>query len=114
MIWLYPTNDTYSIWYIKPDLPGLIEIKELPPGDGILKLDHEGKPYWKPFPTPAPEPVPEKPVSPLDKMDDTIAELMRQLNEQRIQNLAILDVNMTIYDELMSVQAKLENTNGGN
>lgn len=55
MIYLYPIDDTFTIFYVKPNLPNLIEIESLPEGDGIIRQADDGSFYYEPFPEPTPE-----------------------------------------------------------
>lgn len=105
MIWLYPTGDTFTIFYIKPELPNLIEVSELPEGSGVLKMDSSGKLYWETPKTPVPDPRPPRPKT----IEEQFAEMKQQMEVYQQQNLVLLDVNMTIYEELLLMQERFNN-----
>lgn len=62
MIWLYPVGDTFTVFYVKPNLEGLLEVESLPEGSGILRRAVDGTFYYEPFPEP--EVNPEQPIKP--------------------------------------------------
>lgn len=104
MIWLYPVGESFTIFYEKPELEGLIEVDSIPEGSGILKMDSDGKLYRVPYPTLPPEVIPPKPQTSLEKMEKTIMDLYKRIEFQNEQSMAILDVNMTIYEEILLMQ----------
>lgn len=107
MIWLYPIGDSFSIFYAKPDLPDLIEVESLPEGDGILRMSEEGELYYEPSTAPMPEP----PITeiPVETLEEKLVRMEEQLTIQQQQNLILLDVNMTIYEELLMMQERFAN-----
>lgn len=65
MVWLLPNDGTFTIYPVKPDLTGLIEVEELPEGIGILRQAEDGTFYYEPFPEFIPRPEePEPPIKP--------------------------------------------------
>lgn len=65
MVWLLPNDGTFTIYPVKPDLTGLIEVEELPEGIGILRQAEDGTFYYEPFPEPeVPGVNPEVPITP--------------------------------------------------
>lgn len=68
-MWLYPNNETFTIFLIKPDLPNLIEVDALPEGEGILRRREDGSFYYEPLPEPkSPEVIPAPPLSLVEEM----------------------------------------------
>lgn len=105
-MWLYPNGDTFTIFDVEPTLPGLIYLDKLPEGYGILSRHEDGTFYYKPHPSPV---IPEPPVDPVipETIEQKLARMELQLIEQQQQNLILLDVNMTIYEELLLMQERL-------
>lgn len=54
-----------------------------------------------------PDPTPIE--SPSETIEQKMERLEQQLEAQQQQNLILLDVNMTIYEELLTVQERLNN-----
>lgn len=105
MIWLYPIEDSFSIFYTKPELPGIIEVESLPEGSGVLKMDKDGKLYWESPKTPIPDHRPPRPKT----IEEQFEEVKQQMEVYQQQNLVLLDVNMTIYEELLLMQGRFNN-----
>jgi len=79
MVWLLPNDGTFTIYPVKPDLTGLIEVEELPEGIGILRQAEDGTFYYEPFPEFIPRPeepeqpnIPEPPVLSVEEMQAKI------------------------------------------
>ena len=85
MVWLLPNDGTFTIYPVKPDLTGLIEVEELPEGIGILRQAEDGTFYYEPFPEFIPRPeepevevnpelpnIPEPPVLSVEEMQAQI------------------------------------------
>lgn len=118
MVYLYPNGDTFTIYSDISSLPEeyhseVIEIESLPEGEGVLRQAGDGSFYYEPFPEPTPiEPVepiePEQP-QPIETTEEKLERVLKQLDVQQKQNLILLDVNMTIYEELLLMQKGLSN-----
>ena len=128
MIYVYPFNDSFTIIYdkayIDESLHGdLIEVESLPEGTGVLKRRSNGEFYYEstgqeivqePVSPVEPTPTPEPPVQETteQKLERVLDELVIQRKHNEIaqqQNLILLDVNMTIYEELITLQDRLNN-----
>ncbi|WP_312507393.1 hypothetical protein [Lysinibacillus sp.] len=64
MIWLYPVGDTFTVFYVKPNLEGLIELDSLPESSGILRRAEDGTFYYEPYPEEINPPIIEQPTEP--------------------------------------------------
>ena len=129
MIYLYPDSKTssFSVFNDVSTLPEkyrsqLIEIESLPEGEGILRRAGDGSFYYEPFASVEPiepiepEPVEPQPIEPVETIDEKLERVLQQLEEQRKHNaqlaqsnLDLLDVNLTIYEELLYMQERLNN-----
>ncbi|WP_418301278.1 hypothetical protein [Lysinibacillus fusiformis] len=79
MIWLYPDGDTFTVFYVKPDLEGLIEIESLPEGTGILRRSDDGTFYYEPYPEQeVPEVNPDPPIKP-EQPELSVEEMQAQI-----------------------------------
>ena len=114
MIYLYPIDETFTVFYVKPNFPSLIEIESLPEGEGILRRAKDGTFYYELFPDLTPvEPVePIEPEQPVETIDDKLARLEMQLQEQQMQNLILVDINLTVYEELLNMKDQLSMLTG--
>ncbi|MEA0556085.1 hypothetical protein U1P98_18695 [Lysinibacillus irui] len=112
MVWLYPVGDTFTVFYVKPNLEGLIEVESLPEGSGILRHAADGTFYYEPFPEPEePEVNPELPITPEppETLEERIARL-ESIIEQN--NLITVDAVLGVYEELVALREEIAATKG--
>lgn len=88
------------------------EVESLPEGEGILRRAEGGSFYYEPFPSvepTEPEPLPVESVQPqpVESIEDKLARMEQQLQEQQMQNLILVDINLTVYEELLTVKDQL-------
>lgn len=119
MIYLYPNGDTFTIYTDLSYLPEeyhaeVIEAESLPEGDGVLRQAVDGSFYFEPFPEPTPiESIePEQSVETVGTIDDKLTRLEQQFQEQQMQNLILVDINLTVYEELLIVKEQLQTLTG--
>lgn len=110
MVWLYPVGDTFTVFYVKPNLEGLIEIESLPEGSGILRRAADGTFYYEPFPEVSNPPIiePEKPESP-ETLEERITRL-ESIIEQN--NLITVDAVLGVYEELVALREEIAASKG--
>lgn len=105
MVYLFPNNDTFTIFYYKSALheryhKQLIELESLPEGEGILRRADDGSFYYEPFDTPI---GPEQPIP-----TETLAEKITRLEKKIEQiNLISTDINLTIYEEILQLRDEI-------
>ncbi|RDV25343.1 hypothetical protein [Lysinibacillus capsici] len=116
MVWLLPNDGTFTIYPVKPDLTGLIEVEELPEGIGILRQAEDGTFYYEPFPefiprTEEPEVNPELPITPEppETLEERIARL-ESIIEQN--NLITVDAVLGVYEELVALREEIAASKG--
>ncbi|KGR89154.1 hypothetical protein [Lysinibacillus odysseyi] len=102
MVYLYPTGDTFIIYSDKNSLPkdmliNVIELDELPQGYGILKRNSNGEFYYD-----SGEPLPTE-----ETVEDKLARMERQMEAQQQHSLTILDVNLTLYEEVLTLREEI-------
>ena len=112
MIWLYPVGDTFTVFFVKPDLEGLIEVESLPEGNGILRQAEDGTLYYEPFPEPeVPEVNPELPITP--EPPETLEERITRLESIIEQNnLITVDAVLGVYEELVALREEIAASKG--
>lgn len=110
MIYLYPHNNTFSIFYEKPNLPNIIAIDQLPEGSGILRRAADETFYYEPFPEVSNPPIiePEKPESP-ETLEERITRL-ESIIEQN--NLITVDAVLGVYEELVALREEIAASKG--
>lgn len=121
MFYIIENDGNVTVFYDLESVPsslkdGVITVDTLPKGDGILRLSETNELYLEPFPEVT---EPEVPATPVPQPETTEQKLERVLDELIIQrkhneiaqqqNLILLDVNMTIYEELITLQERLNN-----
>lgn len=117
MIYLYPNNSgSLSIFYELEAIPEflrdkIIEIEALPEGSGVLKQDEFGKLYYESV-TNEPTTEPEVPTTPVETLEDKIARMEQQFQEQQQQNLILVDINLTVYEELLNMKDQIAQLTG--
>jgi len=114
MIYLYPSGDTFAVFNDKSSIPekyhnSLIEIDSLPDGYGILKRKEDESFYYETVEHKVPEPMDPAPEVPKETIEEKLARLEQQLETQNQRNLVLMDMNMTIYEELLLLQERLTN-----
>lgn len=85
------------------------EIDSLPEGEGILRQAGDGSFYYESFPSVEPiqpEPVEPDPL-PTETIDEKLARMEQQLQEQQMQNLILVDINLTVYEEVLTLKDQL-------
>lgn len=117
MIYLYPNNSgSLSIFYELEAIPEflrdkIIEVEALPEGSGVLKQDEFGKLYYESV-TNEPTTEPEVPTTPVETLEDKIARMEQQFQEQQQQNLILVDINLTVYEELLNMKDQIAQLTG--
>lgn len=124
MVYLLPHNDSFAIFNDMSHIPEqerdkVIELESLPEGQGILKQTIDGSFYYEEQPFEPVEPEqpldtvePEQPFEPVETIDDKFARLELQLQEQQMQNLILVDINLTVYEELLNMKDQLSMLTG--
>ena len=111
MVYLYPNNDTFSIYTDISYLPekyhkDVITLESLPQGEGILRRAEDGSFYFEQSTTVKEPPIIEQPTEPepTETLEEKISRLFT-VTEQN--NLITVDAVLGVYEELIALREEV-------
>lgn len=114
MVYLLPYDGSFAIFNDISHIPKqvrdkVIELESLPEGQGILRQATDESFYYEeqPFVPVIPETEEQE-----ETLEEKLARLEMQLQEQQMQNLILVDINLTVYEEILNMKDQIAQVNG--
>ena len=122
MYYLVQVNDSFSVFLDRTYVPEqlqdqIIEVESLPGGSGTLRRKEDGTFYYDTLqndvveePTPTPEEPTPKPEP--ESIEDKLTRMEAQMDSQNAQTLMVIDINLSLYEEILSLREEVASLKG--